>query len=129
MSEEQSQPSGAMSRFGQHRLLIMVGVVIVGAFFLTCISMALYEASGAAQLDLSRPGYKSVQSKANEFEKFDGFSATGPIDGSTLDDFKKQYAQQANEASGLDAFGGDVLNESVLRIDDPAQATPTDNNQ
>jgi hypothetical protein len=126
MSEEQHQKAMAISRFGQHRLLIMVGIVIVVAVFMTCVSMALYVASGAAQLDLSRPGYKSVQSKANEFEKFDGFSATGPIDGGTLDDFKKQYDQQANEASGLDAFGGDVLNESALRIDDP-QAAAADN--
>lgn len=124
MSDEQLQLS-AVGRFGQHRLLLMVAGAIVISLFLTGVSMALYAASGAAQLDLSRPGYKSVQSKANTFEKFDGFSATGSIDNETLNDFKKLYDQQAKEASGLDAFGGEVLTDEVLRINDPAQATGT----
>ncbi len=124
MSEEQAQLS-AIGRFGQHRLILMVAGAIGIALFLTGVSMALYAASGAAQLDLSRPGYKSVQSKANNFEKFDGFSATGPIDNKTLGEFKNLYDQQAKEASGLDAFGGEVLSDEVLRINDPTQPADT----
>lgn len=122
MSEEQVQQS-AISRFGQHRLILMVAGAIAISLFLTGVSMALYAASGAAQLDLSRPGYKSVQSKANSFERFDGFSGTGPIDTKTLNEFKNLYDKQAKEASGLDAFGGEVLSDGVLRLDDPSQVT------
>ena len=44
--------------WGRHRLaLLLVGTVVV-ALILTVVSMIIYNYSGAAQLDLSRPGYQ-----------------------------------------------------------------------
>ena len=124
MSEDQTEQSSVPAPFSEHRLMLLVAGSIVIALFLVSVSMTLYAWSGAAQLDLSRPGLKSVQSKTKHFEKFNGFPADGTIDAAALKDFKKLYDKQATEVSALDAFGGDVLSDQVLKIDDPDQIVP-----
>lgn len=122
MSEDQLEQA---TPFSEHRLLLLVAGSIVIALMLVGVSMTLYAWSGAAQLDLSRPGYKSVQSQTKQFEKFGGFPADGAIDAKALQSFKELYSKQATEVSALDAFGGDVLSDQVLKIDDPDQIAPT----
>lgn len=111
---------GEIGRFSKHKFIVMVTAAIIIAILLTVVSMVLYGWSGTAQVDLSRPGYQSVQKDAISSEKYDGFSATGEIDGKVLDEFEKMYAKQADQVLGIDAFGGDVLDDTVLKINDPA---------
>ncbi len=128
MSEEEIEQASIASRFSEHRLMLLVVGAIIVSLFLVAVSMALYVQSGAAQLDLSRPGYKSVQDKAQPFDNFQGFSSDGPINSSTLKDFKQLYNKQAMQASGPDAFGSDALSNQSLRIDestDPSTDVPS----
>jgi hypothetical protein len=109
-----------LSKWQQHRFLIMLGAAIVTALFLVSVALALYASSGAAQLDLSRPGYVSVREQANRDESFDGFSATGPLDKQAIDQFRKLYDKQANKATSVDSFGGNAMNDQTLSLDAPA---------
>jgi hypothetical protein len=118
MSEDQGDV--VPGRFSQHKFLLLISGSVLMALVLTIISMSLYAWSGTAQLDLSRPGYQSVQKEAKSNEKFDGFSGTGDINSKVLDDFKKMYDKQTAQVSGIDAFSGDVLDDASLKIDDPA---------
>lgn len=118
MSEE--QPGSEVGRFSKHKFIIMITVSIVIALGLTFISMVLYAWSGAAQVDLSRPGYQSVRKEAMSNEKYDGFSATGSIENKVLQEFEDMYGKQADQVLGIDAFAGDVLSDTTLKIDDPA---------
>jgi hypothetical protein len=109
-----------MSGWEKHRFLVMIGGSIVIALMLVAVSMKLYESSGAAQLDLSRPGYEHVTEKTTTSEVFKGFSAVGEIDKETIDEFKSMYDKRAAQATNVDSFAGDVMSDAALSIDAPA---------
>jgi hypothetical protein len=127
MNEETtSLEEQATAAWSQHRFLIMIGSAVVISLFLVGVGLALYSSSGAAQLDLSRPGYATVRSEATKAaDKYEGFSANGPIDQETLKQFRKLFDEQSSSATNFDAFANDVLSESALKIDSP----PADSQQ
>lgn len=101
-------------------LVVFIGGSIIIAIMLVLVSMALYVSSGAAQLDLSRPGYKSVQDQVNRSDTFQSFPATGPVTNDTIEDFLKLYIRQTKSVSASDAFNPEALSEQALAIDAPA---------
>ena len=106
----------------KHRFLLLIALSILIASILVLISMALYNGSGAAQLDLSRPGYKEVRSQAiTNDSDFKNYSSTGPINQDSISEFKTLFEQQANKTKSVDAFGGDPLNPDVLVISAPSE--------
>ncbi|HRQ87104.1 MAG TPA: hypothetical protein PLY16_03255 [Candidatus Saccharibacteria bacterium] len=107
------------SRWSHYRLQIMVASAIVIALIMTVISMAVYNWSGAAQLDLSRPGYESVSDQVDKETSITEYSASGPLTEETIQEFLELYTQQAEKATAVDAFNGDPLNPEVL-LADPA---------
>lgn len=108
--------------WSQHRFLILVGATIAIALVLVSISMTLYATSGAAQLDLSRPGYKSVTSQAITSDaSFKNYPTTGKLDDQAISQFKTLYDTQAAKVIAVDAFAGDPLNPDSLQISAPAQ--------
>ena len=118
MNDDHHPPS-RLNRLQQYRFIGMVIIAIAIALFLVGIAMALYSSSGAAQLDLSRPGYQSVRDQVVSTDDFDSFPASGSIDEEALEQFRELYNKQANEATGVDAFGGDVMSDKALSIDAP----------
>lgn len=104
----------------KHRFMLMVGGSIVIALMLVAVAMKLYASSGAAQLDLSRPGYEHVSEQLSQTEVFKGFSSTGDIDKQTLEDFREMYNKRAEQATNINSFGGDVMSDVALSIDTPA---------
>lgn len=111
-----------MTGWEKHRFLMMIGASIVIALLLVTVSMKLYESSGAAQLDLSRPGYEHVTEKAAQSEVFKGYSAVGEVDEKTIAEFKTMYDARAAKATNVDSFGGDVMSDTALGIDAPSSA-------
>lgn len=100
----------------QHRYLLMVVITIIAASCLVVISMTVYNLSGAAQLDLSRPGYQSVSNKVDRTNDIDDYSALGPVNKTTVEEFTKLYDTHATKAKAVDAFNGDPLNPEVLEF-------------
>ena len=94
----------------RHRLSLLLIITIVIALCLTVVSVVIYNVSGAAQLDLSRPGYRSVSDQIDKDSTVDEFSATGTVDKTTIEEFIKLYDTQAARAKAVDAFNGDPLN-------------------
>lgn len=119
-SHEGDELAHPQSRWAQNKFLIIIFASIFIAMILVSISMSLYFNSGTAQLDLSRPDYKSVRDKIKPDDAFAGFPASGPVDDATLGDFKKMYDKRAKEATSVDAFNSDVLSDQALGIDDPS---------
>lgn len=108
-----------------HRFMVMVGATIIVSIVLVGIALAMYSSSGAAQLDLSRPGYQSVRQQADRSEVISDFPATGTIDQATLDQFKQLYDSQARQVLGYDGFGGDPMSDDALGLTlPPAQPQP-----
>lgn len=110
--------------WGSHRFLLLIALSIAIALTLVGISMTLYATSGAAQLDLSRPGYRGVTSQALTSDgEFENYPNTGPINSSSVNEFKILYEKQAASAKVVDAFAGDPLNPDALEIS--ASSSPT----
>jgi len=99
-------------------LVLFIATSLVIALALVLVSMALYASSGAAQLDLSRPGYKSVQSELDQSDNFEGFPATGAVNKDTLDKFQQLYDKQTKLVTDTDVFSPSVLDDSALGLDD-----------
>ena len=104
----------------EHRFMLLVVITIIISIVLVCISVTVYNSSGAAQLDLSRPGYQSVSDKVDRTDNGTDYSAFGPVNKDTVNQFTATYDTQAAKAKAVDAFNGDPLNPDVLEFGDPA---------
>lgn len=117
MSEEQLKADAEyLDGWKQHKFMALVGLTILVSLMLVWASLWLYNTSGAAQLDLSRPGYQSVRSQANQKNDFESFAASGPIDKETLDAFRKMYDEQVQKTAEINGFGGDVMSDTALGV-------------
>lgn len=123
MSEQEDiHTEEPQSYWSHHRFLLLIGISITIALVLVSISMTLYATSGAAQLDLSRPGYKSVISQAVSTDgDFGNYSSIGKLSQEAIDEFKALYDEQAAKAKTVDAFSGDPLDPDVLEISAPTE--------
>ena len=100
----------------QHRFMLLVGGTIVVALILVTISLVIYNVSGSAQLDLSRPGYQSVSDKVDPSDEIIEYNASGPVNKTTVNEFTTLYDAQAAKAKATNAFNGDPLNPEVLEF-------------
>ena len=110
------RPDEDMTFWDRHRFSLLLILVVLIALVLTVISMFAYNASGTAQLDLSRPGYQSVSDKVDKTDKITEYSAYGSVNKDTINEFTKLYDEQAAKAKAVDAFNGDPLNPDVLEF-------------
>ena len=110
-----------LSFWDRHRLSLLLIITVVIALCLTVVSVVIYNVSGAAQLDLSRPGYRSVSDQVDKESKIDGYSASGSVNKETIEEFMKLYDTQAAKAKAVDAFNGDPLNPEVLEFGTTAE--------
>ena len=110
------QPDEDMTFWDKHRISLLLIITVLVALTLTVVSMFAYNASGTAQLDLSRPGYLSVSDKVDRTDKITEYSAYGSVNKDSINEFTKLYDEQAAKAKAVDAFNGDPLNPEVLEF-------------
>lgn len=100
-----------------YRLPAFLIVVISLAFILVTISVGVYYATGAYQLDLSRPEYKAVRSQIDPgSKKKEVFEVQGDISVDSLDKFLTLYKEEASRVLEAKAFSSDVLSDEQLGI-------------
>lgn len=102
-----------------YKLGSMITACVLVSIGLVALSLYIYSASGAEQLDLSRPGYKAVQSKVVDTGDLESFPSTGAMSTDVIDQFKKLYDEQEKRARATDAFSGDPLNPDNLGLTVP----------
>ena len=112
---DESTPVGF---WAEHRFLLLIMMTLVISFMLVCVSLYMYTASGAIQLDLSRPGYQSVSNQVERESPITGFSASGSVTLETIDEFIELYDTQSEKAQAVDAYNGDPLNPELLEFND-----------
>ena len=105
-----------LSFWGRHRLSLLLIIAVIIAVFFTTVSVTMYNLSGAAQLDLSRPGYQSVSGKVEKVDNSESYSSSGAVNKDTIQEFLNLYDKQAEKAKSVDAFNGDPLNPEVLEF-------------
>lgn len=117
MDNQNQVPDEQLSFWDQHRFLLLIALTIVISIALVTVSLILYGISGASQLDLSRPGYKSVVSEAESNDPVTTtYSATGAINRDTIKEFQDLYNPQVESVTTVDAFGGDPLNPDGMEF-------------
>lgn len=117
MKEKESDINNKAPFWGEHRFLAMIILSITLAGILVIISMYLYGSSGAAQLDLSRPGYIDIRDKTiDSSSEFKNYATSGTLDQASINEFKTLYDEQADKIKLAAAFKGDPLNPDSLGI-------------
>ena len=106
----------AESRRRKIRFASMIICVITVACMLTGISLYIYGASGAVQVDLSRPGYQSVRKEATANTSDEQFSATGNLDAKAYSQFNAMYDRHAKRTVDAPSFGEEALSDDSLQI-------------
>ena len=110
-------PVDNSSLSSRSRFLLLIISSILISFILVVISMTMYNSSGAAQLDLSRPGYQGVRDQVVKSDSdFQNYTSAGPINQTTIDEFQALYDGQAKKIKSVNAFGNDPLSPEALGI-------------
>lgn len=122
--DELKKDAFAMTAWQRHRFLGLVAGVICLALVLVVVALQLYNTSGAAQLDLSRPGYQDVRKRAIHNDNTMSFSSSGPVDQSTVDQFTKLYDERAKNVLSVDSFDEAALSDDSLRVFNNPDTTP-----
>lgn len=100
------------------RLTIFVSIALLANVCLVVVALILYNSSGAAQLDLSRPGYIDVRDQVSTEElEVVNYSSNGRINQQTIAEFKKLLSEQVDKVKASGAFAGDPLDETALGLD------------
>lgn len=121
MNGDQHSHSVVMRQVKNHRFAVMIVGAILVSLALVYVALSLYTSSGAAQLDLSRPGLEEIREQtAKDDGDYQGFSSTGTLNDEAYEEFEKLYSEKREEAESIDAFGGEVLSPKSLQIDHDA---------
>ena len=86
-----------LSTMREHRFLVMICGVIAIAGVMVWIAMDMYNTSGAAQVDLSRPGFQEVRKQAARDAEPETYKTEGSVTKESLDEFKKMYQQRRSK--------------------------------
>lgn len=122
--EELRNDAAEMTQWQRHRFFALIMGVIAVSFILVLIALSLYNSSGAAQVDLSRPGYQSIQKEASRGAIDDSFPSNGVLDEKAFNDFDKLYGAHAKRVVGVDSFDPQALETKSLQLlDSPETAT------
>lgn len=106
-----------MTKWQRHRFLVLIAAVILISCSMVVVAMHLYNTSGAAQVDLSRPGYQDVRSEASRDKVPDStFPSTGDLDAAAFQQFNTMYEKHASRVVGSDSFDAQALSDDSLQI-------------
>lgn len=120
--EELRTDAAAMTPWQKHRFFVLIVSVILISFLLVCVALSLYNSSGAAQIDLSRPGYQSIQKEASRGQVNDSFPSSGKLDAKAFDSFDTMYGNHARRVVGADSFETEALDAVLVQtVADTAQ--------
>lgn len=105
-----------LTYWARHRYMLLIALTIVISLILVTVGLYMYNVSGTAQLDLSRPDFQRAETPPPSVDKtFEGYSASGDINLSSIEEFKELYDDQAQSATAVDAFSGDPLSPDALK--------------
>lgn len=112
----------ARRRGQSSKLYLMIFGVIAISLLLVSVSMAVYNSSGAAQLDLSGPGFKDVQKKVQEENDSTSYQDSGSLDKTAFDDFRKMYDERMKAVTAINGFDPAAASSDSFNLTPAEQA-------
>ena len=107
---------------GRNKLYLLIFGVVAIALLLVGIAMGVYNSSGAAQLDLSGPGFKDVQKGVQEDKDVTSYPASGSLDKASFDSFKKMYDERLRAVNAINGYDPAAVSNDTFNLT-PAQTT------
>ncbi len=114
--KELNKEAQKMSYWQAHKFWLMIAGALVIALFLVLVAMNLYNSSGTAQVDLSRPEYENVRNKVGRDTETLTFSANGEIDNEALAEFRKMFGEKADKVREGKYFSADAMTDGSLSL-------------
>lgn len=100
----------------RNKLYVLIAGVLAITFVLVGVAMGVYNSSGAAQLDLSGPGFKDVQKDVQEEKDTTSYPANGPFDKAAFNDFKKMYDERVNAVKAINGYDPAAVNNDSFNL-------------
>lgn len=104
-----------LTRWQRHRFFGLIALVLVVSSILVAISLSLYSSSGAAQVDLSRPGYQTIQKQASQDRNETSYPASGELNKSAYDEFSALYNKHLGRIES-NLYNTEPLGEDALQL-------------
>lgn len=117
--DELRQDASSLSRWQQHKFVLLIAGVLIISCVLISIAMQLYVTSGASQVDISTPGMQSVREQASEEAKKsanDAFPSNGKLDKKSLSEFDESYRKHVEQISPSNHFTPDAVSPENLQL-------------
>lgn len=107
----------------RHRFFGLIAGVLMISMMLVAISLSLYNSSGAAQVDLSLPGYQAIQKQASQDRTTDAFEASGALDTAAFDLYDTLYSKHLKRIGSEDYDSSPLGDDSLQLFANPATQT------
>jgi hypothetical protein len=108
---------------GRPLLPVALGIAVVLAVTMTCISVAIYYGVGYYKFDLSRPGYESERLNVVNNDTQKTYDTTTPLSPSAIDSFLVEYDANVGAIRAYSDFSDtSVLSDKSLLLE-PADST------
>jgi hypothetical protein len=114
--ETQSVESLGVNRLSNHKLAVLISLVIGVSLILVSVALGIYNSSGAAQLDLSRPGFSSIQKDVKDERNINSYPSNGTFDKKAFDDFKALFSQRTQAVQGINGFDPSAVANDAFRL-------------
>lgn len=121
---EALQRSVVRSLSTKNKLYILISGVTLIALLLVTIAMGIYNSSGAAQLDLSGPGFKDVQKGVQEEKDATSYPSNGAFDKASFESFKKMYDERVHAVNAINGYDPAAVNNDSFNLV-PESTQPT----
>lgn len=100
-----------------NQLLAFIMSAVLVTILMTGVSLWLYKASGAAKLDLSRPGYEDARAEVEDDNNgTKPFSPTGELNDEAIKDFRNRYGDIKNKLDKTNNYDESDINDDNLGL-------------
>ncbi len=100
-----------------HQWPAFIVLALIIASTLTGVSLWLYQVSGTARLDLSRPGYEKVREDVKDSsDSTKPFSPTGKLDDAAISDFRSRYDDIKTRLDQMNGYDNEVMSDENLGL-------------
>lgn len=105
-----------IAKLSNYKFALMITMSVIVALVLSGISVFVYVATGAINIDLSRPGYEKNREDTAYDEDEVPFSNSGPINKEVVDDFNQRLEKMQSELGGMNNFSSDAMSDEALGL-------------
>ncbi len=112
---DKEKSESRVNKIFKYKIVVLITLVVLIAGFLVFISIGLYNSSGTAQLDLSRPEYSAVIDRI-EYIDSSKYPNSGKLDERAIKEFEKLYDDRAETIVDIDAFSPGPLSDKTLGL-------------